>query len=171
MAELKKGERPVSVKRLDTKEFEIPETVFIRDIDPKLLQEIVLQCLAKIPGIAVVEGTLIDSIFGRGMTDKGASILAEQDIKKHSVSIKVEVNISYGISLPEKAEEIQTKIAEEITELTGLHVATVHVVFRGLIQDHPRSAFSGHLEALGLQAAGQPSKKADKYESEYNDDF
>lgn len=159
--------RPASVKRLDTKEFEIPETVFIRDIDTKLLQEIVLQCLEKIPGIAIADSNFIDSIFGRGGTDKGASIQAEQDSKNHSVSIKVEVNISYGISLPEKAEEIQTKIAEEVTRLTGLHVSTVHVVFRGLMSTNQARKFAGHLEALGKQAG----VSTDQYESEYNDDF
>lgn len=39
----------------------------------------------------------------------------------------------YGTSIPGKAEEIQTKIAEEITKLTGLHVASVHVVFKNVI--------------------------------------
>lgn len=159
--------RPVSINRLDTKEFEIPETVFIRDIDTNLLQEIVLQCLTKIPGISVVEGNFIDSIFGRGGTEKGASIHAEQDSKNHSVSIKVELNISYGLSLPEKAEEIQSKIAEEITRLTGLHVSTVHVVFRGLVSTEQARKFAGHLEALGKQS----NAASEQYESEYNDDF
>lgn len=158
--------RPVAVNRLDTKEFEIPETVFIRDIDTNLLQEIVLQCLTKIPGIAVVEGNFIDSIFGRGATDKGASIQVEQDSKHQTVGIKVEVNISYGLSLPEKADEIQSKISEEITRLTGLHVSTVHVVFRGLISNEQARKFAGHLEALGKQTNAE-----EQYESEYNDDF
>lgn len=158
--------RSINIKKLDTKEFEFPETVFIRDIDPKLLQEIVLQCLMKIPGVAIVEGNFIDSIFGRGVTEKGASILAEQDSKKHSVSIKVEVNISYGISLPEKAEEVQSKITEEITRLTGLHVASVHVVFRGLITD-PLKKFPSQLEAISKHAG--PSVK--EIESAYDDEF
>lgn len=155
---------PVGIKRFDTKEFELPETVFIRDIDTRLLQGIVLQCLAKITGVAVIEGTFIDSIFGRGGAEKGASIHAEQDNKSHAVSIKVEVNIGYGVSIPQKAEEIQSKIVEEITQLTGLHVAAVHVVFRGLIPDQPSNALSNSL-------TGQRSAPDASEEPSYSDDF
>ncbi|NGX48340.1 MAG: hypothetical protein K1000chlam3_01731, partial [Chlamydiae bacterium] len=55
------------------------------------------------------------------------------DQKNHSVKLKLEVNIAYGISLPEKAEEIQSKIAQEVSRLTGLHVSCVHIVFRNLV--------------------------------------
>ena len=40
----------VDTKKVDTKEFELPETVFIRDIENKVFQSIVLQCLAQIDG-------------------------------------------------------------------------------------------------------------------------
>jgi len=43
-------------KKVDTKEFEIPETVFIRDIENKVFQSIILQCLAEIEGISLIEG-------------------------------------------------------------------------------------------------------------------
>ena len=48
-----------------------------------------------------------------------------------------EVNVEYGLPLPEKAEEIQTKISHEISRLTGLHVSTIHVVFKNLIIPGP----------------------------------
>jgi uncharacterized alkaline shock family protein YloU len=122
----------VDKKKVDTKEFELPETMFIRDIENKVFQSIVLQCLAQIEGISLVEGNFIDHLLGRS-SEGVKGIYAEQDDKNQSVNIKVEVNILYGTSIPEKAEEIQTKIAEEITKLTGLHVASVHVVFKNVI--------------------------------------
>jgi uncharacterized alkaline shock family protein YloU len=155
------GQHPVNMKKYDTKEFDFPETVFISDIDPKLLQGIALQCLAKIDGVAVVEGTFIDSIFGRGGTEKGASIHAEQDSKNQTVSIKVEVNIRYGVSIPQKAEEIHSKLVKEITELTGLHVASVQVLFRGLIPDTTANALQ-NLSAIRHDALEEPA---------YSDDF
>lgn len=118
-------------KKVDTKEFEIPETVFIRDIENKVFQSIVLQCLSQIPGISLTEGNFIDHLLGRSEGIKG--INTEQNEKKQSVSIKVEVNISYGVSIPEKAEEIQSAIADEVTKLTGLHVSSVHVIFKNVI--------------------------------------
>ncbi len=120
---------------LDTKEFELPETVFSRDIETRVIQVIILQCLSKIEDVGLVGGTLIDTLLGRAETDRVKGIYVEQDSKNHQVKVKVEINVNYGISIPEKAEEVQSKVVEEITNLTGLHVATVHVVIKGLISE------------------------------------
>lgn len=122
----------VDKKKFDTKEFELPETVFIRDIENKVFQSIALQCLAHIEGINLVEGNFIDHLLGRS-SEGVKGIYAEQDDKNQSVKIRVEVDVLYGVKIPEKAEEIQTKIAEEITKTTGLHVSSVHVVFKNVI--------------------------------------
>ncbi len=114
-------------------EFELPETLFIRDIENKVFQTIVLQCLAKIKGISLLEGNFIDSILGRENVEGIIGIHAEQNSSNNCVTVKVEVNINYGIPIPEKANEIQTKISEEITKLTGLHVSSVHVVIKNVI--------------------------------------
>ena len=49
-------------KKVDTQEFELPETVFSRDIDNRVFQTIVLQSLSKVEGISLVEGNLIGNI-------------------------------------------------------------------------------------------------------------
>ena len=49
----------MEAKRMDTKEFELPETVYVRDIETSVFQGIVLECLSKISGIAPIEGTLL----------------------------------------------------------------------------------------------------------------
>lgn len=122
----------VDVKKVDTKEFDLPETFFIRDIENRVFQGIVLQCLAEIEGIGLVEGNFIDSIFSRGQ-EGIAGIHVEQESKNKSVTVKIEINVQYGFSIPEKAEEIQTLVANEITKITGLHVSTVHVVFKNVL--------------------------------------
>ncbi len=121
------------LKQIDTKEVELPETVYIRDIETKVFQSVVVQCLLKIEGIACVEGTWIDTLFGREAAERNHGIHVEQDQKNHSISVKIEVNVAYGVSIPEKAEEIQTKVTEELSKYTGLHVSLVHVVFKNLI--------------------------------------
>lgn len=125
----------VDIKKVDTKEFEFPETVYVRDIDNRVFQGIVLQILSHIDGITLIEGNLFDSIMGLSGQENVKGITCDQDMKSHTISIKVEVNIYYGLSIPEKAEEIQAKVAEEITKLTGLHVAQVHVVFKGVVPE------------------------------------
>ncbi|MCI0382832.1 MAG: Asp23/Gls24 family envelope stress response protein [Chlamydiae bacterium] len=120
-------------KRIDPKEVKLPETLFIRDIESRVFQSIVQKCIEGIEGVSLVEGNLIDSFLGREGSEKLKGIHVEQDQKNHLVKIKVEINVSFGISLPEKAEEVQLKISKEVGRLTGLHVGSVHVVFKNLI--------------------------------------
>lgn len=127
------------LKNMDTREIELPETVFIRDIDTRVFQAMALQCLAKIEGIGLLEGNLFDSLLGREV-ERVKGIYVTQDQKKHSVEVRVEINILYGVNIPEKATEVQEKLVEEISKWTGLHVSSVHVIFKDLI--HPQEAAS-----------------------------
>jgi uncharacterized alkaline shock family protein YloU len=121
------------LKKIDSKEFVFPETTFIRDIETKIFQSIIAQCLLKIDGIGLIEGTLIDSLFGREASERNSGISVEQDPKNHSLCVKIEINIAYGVVIPEKSEEIQTKITKELSHLTGLHVSAVHIIFKNII--------------------------------------
>lgn len=114
-------------------ELDLPNTVYIRDIESRVFQSITLQCLSKIQGIALLEGSFIDSLLGREVAEGVKGIEVEQDQGCHTVNIKIEINVMYGISIPNKAEEIQMRVAEEISLYTGLHVGCVHVVFKNLI--------------------------------------
>lgn len=162
MQEKKSSAKP---NPLDMRELELPETVFIRDVENRVFQGIVLQSLSKISGIALLEGNFIDSIFNRGSTEGVKGIFAEQDNKHQSVSIKIEVNIRYGEQIPQKADEIQTKVAEDITRLTGLHVSCVHVVFKDVISenDAARINHAANDEALKISEAS--------VEEEYSEEF
>jgi uncharacterized alkaline shock family protein YloU len=124
-------------KQIDKKELELPETLFIRDIETKVFQSIIIQCLSRIDGVETLEGNLFDSLLGRDGLDKVKGIHVEEDQKNHAVSVRVEINVAYGIGIPEKAEEIQGKIIEDIGRLTGLHVSGVHIIFKNLIASKP----------------------------------
>lgn len=126
-----------SFEDIDTKEMDIPETIYIRDIETRVFQSIAIKCLSIIDGVALIGGTLMDNLLGREGLERIKGIYVEQDVKNRSVSIKVELNVYYGVSLPEKSEEIQEKIVSEITKLTGLHVSAVHVVFKNLLLERP----------------------------------
>jgi len=124
-------------KELDTKELDLPDTVYARDIENNVFQSIAAQCLSDIEGVAFIEGTLLDSLLGREDGARVKGITIDQDSKNHSVNLKIEVNVAYGVSIPQKSEEIQSKITTEITRLTGLHVGCVHVVFKNIIPLEP----------------------------------
>lgn len=118
-------------RKINSGDWEFPETLFVRDIEDRVFQGIVLQCLKHIDGVHLAGNNFMDNIFGREGKDSLKGIHISQE--NHSVSIKVEVSIDYGIPIPSKAEEIHTKIAHLITEQTGLHVSCVHIVIRNVI--------------------------------------
>ena len=137
-------------KQLDTKELELPETLFIRDIDSRVFQSIALQALSQIEGVEPLEGNLLDSLLGRDPLENCKGIHVEQDAKTHSVHVKVEVNVMYGVCIPQKAEEIQNELVAQISRLTGLHVSGVHVVFKNLV-------VRKRLEEASMALAGENS--------------
>ena len=152
-------------KKVDTQEFDLPETYYVRDVENKVFQGIVLQCLSKIDGIALIEGNFIDNIFSRSSLERVKGIFIEQDNKNHSVGVRIDVNILYGYSIPEKAEEIQTLCSDEITKLTGLHVSFVHVVFKNVVLP------SQERKGMTFQDTASPVLLSSNIEEEYNDEF
>lgn len=123
---------------LDPKEVDLPDTLFAWDIETRVFQTIVVRCLSQIEGVEPVEGGLLDSLLGRDVLESPKGIVVDQDPKSKTVSIKVEVNVAYGVSIPQKAEEVQLKVAEAVSHFTGLQVSRVHVVFRNLIPQKPQ---------------------------------
>jgi uncharacterized alkaline shock family protein YloU len=149
-------------KQIDKKELVLPDTVFIRDIESKVFQSIIVQCLAHIDGVETLEGSLFDSLLGRDSLDNVKGVHVDQDQKNHAVNIRVEVNIAYGTPIPEKAEEIQAKIVEDISRLTGLHVGCVHIIFKNLITPKQENEVEAAVERH-IQRIKQPSA-FDKYD-------
>ena len=155
------------LNKIDTKELELPDTVFIRDIESRVFQSICLQLLARIEGVETLEGNLIDSLLGRDRQESAKGIYVEQDQKNHSVNVKVEINVAYGVCIPEKAEEIQTKLVEEISGITGLHVGCVHVVFKNLIScKESEGSIDSVSDLLDRHIKGS-SPSVEKYDEEF----
>lgn len=121
-------------QHLDQSELQLPQTAYIHDIDSRVFQAIALQCIVKTEGLSPIEGNLLDSFLGRDGADRLKGIYVEQNQKEHSVNFRIEINISYGLSIPEKSKEIQELIAQEVVKLTGLHVGAIHVIFKNIYQ-------------------------------------
>lgn len=134
-------------ENMDSKELNFPDTVFVHDVESRVFQAITVKALAEIKGIGLIGGNLIDHLLGREGHDRIKGIYVEQDQKNQTVSVKLEINIGYGIALPAKAQEIQSKVTDRISELTGLHVGYVHVVFKDLIPEAPTQLVAKEVEA------------------------
>jgi len=149
------------LKQIDTKELELPETVFIRHIENKVFQSIVLRCLSQVEGVETLEGNLFTTLLGDNVEGiKGIHV--DQDQKSHAVNVRIEINVAYGVCIPDKAEEIQNKILEEISQLTGLHVGGIHVIFKGLISDKDAPSL-----AEVIEKKTQGVKRAECYNEEF----
>jgi uncharacterized alkaline shock family protein YloU len=135
---------------LDQREFDLPETTYSRDIENRVFQDIVLKTLSDIEGIGLIEGNFLNTLIGKPDTVKG--IVAEQDPKTHSVRLKIEVRIKYGLSIPHVADEIQTLVVQEITKMTGVRVSEIHVIFKELLPEETQQ--TAPLPTLAQQIAG-----------------
>lgn len=119
------------VTKVSQKEPELPDTIYSSDIEDRVFQGIIVNALSTIEGIHLIDGSFFQSLIGR--MDKVKGIIVEQDPINHSVKLQVEVNVQYGVSIPEKAEEIQNVVSKEVTKMTGVHVGEIHVIFRELV--------------------------------------
>lgn len=129
------AEKERSTNPIDPQEFELPETTFSRDINNKVFQGIVEKVISRINGISLQGETLLDQVIGR--TEKYRGITTIQDPATKSIRVKIELSVKYGTNIPQKADEIHAAVVEELTKMTGLHVAEVHVVFKDLIKEEP----------------------------------
>ncbi len=151
-------------KKVDSKELKFKDTVFVRDIETKVFQAIVVKCLSKIDGISLIEGNFIDHLLGREGVEHNKGIYVEQDAKNHAIAIKVELNIAYGIPIPDKSDEIQNKIVADIQELTGLHVSSVHTIFKSLLPDED-------LEKILAKQLEQGQDSTAEFFNEFSEEF
>ena len=107
---------------------EMQPTVFLTDIETKVFQAIAFQTLKEIPSIELIEGSILDSLLGGEEGERMKGIHVEP-----IVNLKIEVNVLYGVCIPEKSLEIEEKIKEKITQLTGFHVGLIHVTIKNVI--------------------------------------
>jgi len=148
--------------QLDPREFELPETVYSLDIEDQVLHGIVIKTLSKIPRIGLLEGSFLDNLMGR--LDRVKGISTEQDPTSAAVKIHIAVKVHYGVNIPQKAEEIQSAIVEDITKLTGMRVAEVYVIFKDLITEEKTST----LEQIAPTPEGVDRALEEELENEFS---
>jgi len=106
---------------------------YIQDIESKVFQAITYQVLKEIASIELVEGSILDSFLGVEGAEKIKAIHVELDETNPFVSFKIDLNILYGVSIPEKSEEIQNKVKVKVEELTGYQIGFIHLVFKNIV--------------------------------------
>ncbi len=129
---------------------DLHETVFLTDIETKVFQAIVFQTLQEISSIELIEGSIFDTLLGGEEGERMRGIHIECDEAQPTVNVKIELNILYGVCIPEKSLEIELKVKDKITQLTGFHVGLIHVTFKNVV-------FPKSLEELIEKASEKPA--------------
>ena len=78
----------------------------------------------EVEGVASMAGNITNELVSKlGMKNLSKGVKVEVAEK----TVSVEVNISYGYSIPEVSEKVQEKVKSAIETMTGLSVAIVNV--------------------------------------------
>ncbi len=84
-----------------------------------------------VDGVFEMSGTItggLVELFGKKNPSKGAKVT----INNNTVKIDMYVVVSYGIKIPDIAEEIQQIVKSEVEAMTGLKVVEVNVNIEGI---------------------------------------
>ncbi|MGD9678020.1 MAG: Asp23/Gls24 family envelope stress response protein [Vulcanibacillus sp.] len=95
-------------------------------ISPQAIETIAKISILEIDGITGIN----TSFFGRNKdTGKGIKV----KISEKDVILDVSLNIKYGYSIPDLANQIQVNVKEYIESMVGLEVLEVNVYFSNII--------------------------------------
>ena len=85
----------------------------------------------KVPGVAEMSGTFVDSLagmIGKHAVDRGIRV----DFEENFVMIELHVVIDFGARIPDVAWQIQNEVRQAVEQMTGKSVKTVNVIVQAL---------------------------------------
>ena len=85
----------------------------------------------KVPGVAEMSGTFVDSLagmIGKHVVDRGIRV----DLEEHFVIIELHVVIDFGVRIPDVAWQIQNEVRQAVEQMTGKSVKAVNVIVQTL---------------------------------------
>jgi len=97
------------------------------------------EVVANIVGMATTE---IDGVIGLsgGVTDELAGLISKKELNKgievdiHESKVKIDVSVivEFGMKIPDISWRIQQNVKRRVEDMTGLSVAAVNVLVRGV---------------------------------------
>ena len=102
-------------------------------IHENVIASAVRKAVDNIDGVARLAGSTIvnniaELIGNKTIGDRAITV----HIDGSNVAIEVKVNLVYGVNVPSVASNIQTKIVEEVENITGMTVTSVNVIIQEL---------------------------------------
>ncbi|WP_295747122.1 Asp23/Gls24 family envelope stress response protein [uncultured Limosilactobacillus sp.] len=103
-------------------------------MSPQVLEIIAGIAANEVDGVAKMHGSLasgVGELFGRQLDRRGVKLSNNDD----ELGIDVDVYVQYGVSVPKIAAEIQNKVKQQVTVMTGLTPTEVNVRIQGIVAD------------------------------------
>lgn len=103
-------------------------------IAPGVLEIIAGIAASQVDGVSRMHGSIANSVnelLGRPDHSRGVKLTNKDD----ELSVDVAVYLSYGVSVPKTALEIQDKVKQQISLMTNLTVGEVNVHIEGVVTE------------------------------------
>lgn len=93
-----------------------------------------IACVAatEIEGVAAMSGNITNEIIGK-LGVKNSSKGAKIDLEDGVVRADLSITMKYGYSIPKVSLQVQERVADAISDMTGLKVAEVNIHIVGVV--------------------------------------
>lgn len=93
-------------------------------------------------GAYLCSASNVSEFIGKRKMQKGIKVSVSDD----GVSVEVNIGVEYGSRIRDVAEQVQTSIIESITDMTGLHVASVDVQVQNILMPKSETEYGDEIE-------------------------
>lgn len=120
-----KNKKVTEAKKVEYVKKEESKTDLI--IDPEVIASIVAMEIDKMQNVDTV-GNIFGAFSSKNKANKGIKV----ELNNDKVKIDVNVNVDYGMRIPDVAFEIQSKLKKQVENMTGFVVNEVNVHVQGI---------------------------------------
>lgn len=128
-------------------------------ISPQVLEIIAGIAASEVDGVAKMHSSLasgVSELFGRQLDRRGVKLSNNDD----QLAIDVDVYVQYGVSVPTIAAEIQNKVKQQVSVMTGLTPTEVNVHIRGIVADEKEQSIDQN-DIFGLHSQEEKNDEED----------
>jgi uncharacterized alkaline shock family protein YloU len=108
------------------------------EINNAVIAQIVQLCCQEVPGVHAVGGGFA---FSDLMGSKGVKVHEDEN---DNYVLKVRVIMKFGVEMGRTAQEIQTRVSNQVEVMTGKPVSKIDVIIEGIAMDKPNGEEGGN---------------------------
>ncbi len=106
------------------------------EINNAVIAQIVQLCCQEVPGVHAVGGGFA---FSDLMGSKGVKV---QEDENETYVLKVRVVMKFGVEMARTAQEIQSRVSNQVEVMTGKPVSKIDVIIEGIAMDKAKESDS-----------------------------